>query len=196
MCCFVAVSCRILPPKQPLKRSHNAGDQWQTILSPAGNLESRKNRDAYIADVTSCLDSLRRGDSYELCLTTQLRKKVKISPEELYSRLRASNPSAHAAWLSFGSSLPTVSLPSLQHLLKQNVSYGRQYPYAAHLKISICSLCLMISLPLTQIESLSPYEGRTVTKLCKHPYRSFEAPSFKGHCTCISIVKSENTKIS
>ena len=101
-----------------------------------------------MADVTSCLDSLRLGDSYELCLTTQLRKKVKISPEELYSRLRASNPSAHAAWLSFGSSLPTVSLLLLQNSRKIVGSWeslaSYSYPEEHFL---FCTLGQMISLP-------------------------------------------------
>jgi len=86
----------------------SAGVEWEACVSAEGELESRRSREGYMADIGSCLEALRLGESYELCLTTKLRKRVSVDPRSLYSELRASNPSAHAAWLSFGDALPTV----------------------------------------------------------------------------------------
>ncbi|GAB2297499.1 nucleolar protein [Dionaea muscipula] len=36
---------------------------------------SQKSRDEYLEDVEKCLTNIKDGQSYELCLTTQLRKK-------------------------------------------------------------------------------------------------------------------------
>ncbi len=88
------------------------GVEWEPCISAEGELESRRSREGYMADIGSCLEALRAGESYELCLTTALRKRVRVDPRDLYSELRASNPSAHAAWLSFGDDLPTVSVAS------------------------------------------------------------------------------------
>lgn len=87
------------------------GGEWKAIACPAGNLHSRKTRQDYVADVKSCLEALRSGESYELCLTTQLRKSTAVQPWDFYRQLRASNPAAHAAWLSFDADLPTVCIP-------------------------------------------------------------------------------------
>lgn len=57
----------------------------------------------------ACLEALRTGESYELCMTTQLQRACQIDARELYSKLRRSNPSAHAAWLSFKDASLTVS---------------------------------------------------------------------------------------
>lgn len=87
-----------------------SGARWEESLSADGGLEARRSKSGYKADIARCLHALRLGDSYELCLTTQLRRKAAVDARKLYSDLRGSNPSAHAAWLSFGEGLPTVSL--------------------------------------------------------------------------------------
>ena len=85
-----------------------ADDEWQAAEVLPGGIESRRSREGYTSDVATCLESLRAGESYELCLTTKLRKRGRIDAKNVYSRLRASNPSAHAAWLNLGRDLPTV----------------------------------------------------------------------------------------
>lgn len=62
-----------------------------------------KSRKQYIEDVKSCLGYIRDGESYELCLTTQLQKKVNsLDALGLYLTLRKMNPAPYAAWLNFG----------------------------------------------------------------------------------------------
>lgn len=84
-------------------------DGWEERLSADGLLEARRSKSGYTADIARCLQALRAGESYELCMTTQLRHNGRVDPWRLYTELRASNPSAHAAWLSFGDGMPTVS---------------------------------------------------------------------------------------
>ncbi|XP_066370769.1 probable aminodeoxychorismate synthase, chloroplastic isoform X2 [Miscanthus floridulus] len=63
-----------------------------------------KSKDQYIRDVQSCLDYIRDGESYELCLTTQMKRRVDyINALQLYLKLRKQNPAPYAAWLNFSS---------------------------------------------------------------------------------------------
>ena len=53
-------------------------------------------------DVEKCLKLIKDGESYELCLTTQMRKKIgQIDYLGLYLKLREKNPALYAAWLNF-----------------------------------------------------------------------------------------------
>ncbi|KAG1331965.1 Aminodeoxychorismate synthase, chloroplastic [Cocos nucifera] len=61
-----------------------------------------KSKNQYIDDIDKCLKFIRDGESYELCLTTQMRKRVdKINALRLYLNLRNQNPAPYAAWLNF-----------------------------------------------------------------------------------------------
>ncbi|KAK6929205.1 Chorismate-utilizing enzyme, C-terminal [Dillenia turbinata] len=61
-----------------------------------------KSRCQYMEDVEKCLRYIKDGESYELCLTTQMRKKFgKLDALGLYLNLRENNPAPYAAWLNF-----------------------------------------------------------------------------------------------
>ncbi|XP_038985756.1 probable aminodeoxychorismate synthase, chloroplastic isoform X2 [Phoenix dactylifera] len=61
-----------------------------------------KSKNQYIEDIEKCLKFIRDGESYELCLTTQMRMRVdKINALRLYINLRDQNPAPYAAWLNF-----------------------------------------------------------------------------------------------
>ncbi|KAE8683260.1 Aminodeoxychorismate synthase [Hibiscus syriacus] len=63
---------------------------------------SEKSREQYISDVEKCLEYIKDGESYELCLTTQFRKSVgEVDPLRLYLHLREENPAPYASWLNF-----------------------------------------------------------------------------------------------
>lgn len=61
-----------------------------------------KTRAQYIKDVGKCLKLIKDGESYELCLTTQMRKRIEsLDYLKLYLSLRERNPAPYAAWLNF-----------------------------------------------------------------------------------------------
>ncbi|MGN6256901.1 MAG: aminodeoxychorismate synthase component I [Solirubrobacterales bacterium] len=56
----------------------------------------------YIEDVETSLNHLLEGDSYEICLTNQLRIETHIDSLDLYRALRHANPAPFSAYLRFG----------------------------------------------------------------------------------------------
>ncbi|KAF8658874.1 hypothetical protein HU200_059373 [Digitaria exilis] len=78
-----------------------------------------KSKDQYIRDVQSCLDYIRDGESYELCLTTQMKGKVDyINALQLYLKLRKQNPAPYAAWLNFSSENLSICCSSPERFLR------------------------------------------------------------------------------
>ena len=49
----------------------------------------------YTSLVTHCLDAIRAGDAYQLCLTNEVQVVGSFDPLEVYLRLREANPSHH-----------------------------------------------------------------------------------------------------
>ena len=67
----------------------------------------------YKSQVRACQDSIRAGDSYELCLTTQatIKAQTKHNPWPLYRRLRNLNPSPFSAYVRLGNMTLLSSSP-------------------------------------------------------------------------------------
>src|ERR671923_210435 len=63
---------------------------------------AREDRDAYMANIAACKHEIFEGESYEICLTTQLHSDGAIDPLAAYRALRARNPAPHAALLRVG----------------------------------------------------------------------------------------------
>ena len=83
-------------------------DTEEHTLKALGSVSSKagflcdKSREDYIKDVEKCMEYIKGGESYELCLTTQLRKEIgDIDSLGLYLHLRKKNPAPYAAWLKF-----------------------------------------------------------------------------------------------
>ncbi|CAL5040328.1 unnamed protein product [Urochloa decumbens] len=78
-----------------------------------------KSKDQYIRDVQSCLDYIRDGESYELCFTTQMKRRVNyINALQLYLKLRKQNPAPYAAWLNFSSENLSICCSSPERFLR------------------------------------------------------------------------------
>ncbi|KAK0512634.1 hypothetical protein JMJ35_004651 [Cladonia borealis] len=67
----------------------------------------------YKSQVRACQDSIRAGDSYELCLTTQatIKAPIRHQPWALYRRLRNLNPSPFSAYVRLGNMTLLSSSP-------------------------------------------------------------------------------------
>ncbi|HEY6692543.1 MAG TPA: aminodeoxychorismate synthase component I [Solirubrobacteraceae bacterium] len=63
---------------------------------------AREGRDAYLANIAACLHEIVEGETYEVCLTTELHSDGAIDPLAAYRALRARNPAPHAALLRMG----------------------------------------------------------------------------------------------
>ena len=63
---------------------------------------AREDRDTYLANIAACLHEIFEGESYEICLTTQLHSDGAIDPLTGYRALRARNPAPHAALVRVG----------------------------------------------------------------------------------------------
>jgi len=58
--------------------------------------------DEYLAMIRACQESIRAGDAYQLCLTTEATLDVTPDPFTTYLALRESSPSHHGAFLRIG----------------------------------------------------------------------------------------------
>jgi para-aminobenzoate synthetase len=71
-------------------------------MAGAPAFAAREGRDAYLANIGACLHEIVEGETYEVCLTTQLHSDGAIDPLAAYRALRARNPAPHAALLRLG----------------------------------------------------------------------------------------------
>jgi para-aminobenzoate synthetase len=62
----------------------------------------RDDPDAYLANIEACKREIVDGETYEVCLTTELRSDGRIDPVAAYRALRARNPAPFAALLRLG----------------------------------------------------------------------------------------------
>jgi para-aminobenzoate synthetase len=70
------------------------------------------SRDEYVEMIQESLSKIKEGETYEVCLTTQLKAKLSHPhphPLEMYKHLRSRNPAPYAAYLSFDENLVVTS---------------------------------------------------------------------------------------
>ncbi|XP_010273553.1 PREDICTED: aminodeoxychorismate synthase, chloroplastic isoform X3 [Nelumbo nucifera] len=80
---------------------------------------AEKSKDQYMKDVKKCLNFIKDGESYELCLTTQIKKKIgDIDSLGLYLSLREKNPAPYAAWLNFSKENLCICCSSPERFLR------------------------------------------------------------------------------
>jgi para-aminobenzoate synthetase len=72
---------------------------------------AREGRDAYLANIAACKREIFEGETYEVCLTTQLHSDGAIDPLAAYRALRARNPAPYAALLRLGDASVLSSSP-------------------------------------------------------------------------------------
>ncbi|KZV24277.1 aminodeoxychorismate synthase-like [Dorcoceras hygrometricum] len=86
----------------PSKKSSSFASPVSANASFGESFSAKKSRDEYMEDIEKCQNLIRNGESYELCLTTQMTRIVgEINSLGLYLNLREKNPAPYAAWLSF-----------------------------------------------------------------------------------------------
>ena len=87
-----------IPPVRPETPVYTNG-----FARPPVAFRPNRSRETYNRNFEDCLEYIRRGDSYELCLTNQLEATVprRLDPLELYRTLQRRNPAPHSAFMQW-----------------------------------------------------------------------------------------------
>ncbi|MEU9980953.1 aminodeoxychorismate synthase component I [Streptomyces sp. NPDC050856] len=96
---FEATAARLLALPEdtgPAPRPEPAGHVVPTDL-----VELRHQQDTYLNLVGECLEELRNGESYEICLSNMAVARTGIDPSATYSALRRVSPVPYGALLDF-----------------------------------------------------------------------------------------------
>jgi para-aminobenzoate synthetase len=80
---------------------------------PSGPFTFAIAKPDYFARIEECLAAIRAGESYELCLTNQLRGQSAADPLTYFETLRRLNPAPYAAYLRYPEFAVACSSPEL-----------------------------------------------------------------------------------
>jgi para-aminobenzoate synthetase len=86
---------------------YNNGSTRSGSHIPRLMLIPNRSRDTYNHNFEDCIEYIRQGDSYELCLTNKLETSVPLrntTPIDLYNILRQRNPAPHSAFFNWNAS--------------------------------------------------------------------------------------------
>ncbi|HWE49940.1 MAG TPA: chorismate-binding protein, partial [Bryobacteraceae bacterium] len=89
------------------------GASGKSGKASAGPLTFAIEKHDYISKVDECLEAIRAGESYEVCLTNQLRGTSNANPLDYFERLRELNPSAYGAYFQHPDFQVACSSPEL-----------------------------------------------------------------------------------
>ncbi|KAM3359581.1 aminodeoxychorismate synthase, chloroplastic isoform X1 [Capsicum galapagoense] len=101
------------------RRVRPQASQGSAVVALKSFFSAEKSREQYIRDIENCQAFIKEGESYELCLTTQMRIKLKeIDSLGLYRDLRERNPAPYAAWLNFSRENLSICCSSPERFLR------------------------------------------------------------------------------
>jgi para-aminobenzoate synthetase len=91
----------------PLAPPHNG--PMHVPLDPAKYLA--RDRETYLSDIEACLQEIRAGETYEVCLTNKMRVATHVQPFRFYRLLRRLNAAPYAAFLKVRGATIACSSP-------------------------------------------------------------------------------------
>jgi para-aminobenzoate synthetase len=76
--------------------------QWSRAVHPRHVPQAfRHAPERYLELIAECKTEIKRGESYEICLTNMISSNVRIDPLNTYRALRSRNPAPYATYLNF-----------------------------------------------------------------------------------------------
>lgn len=78
---------------------------------PAAEAVWRHTDDEYLGLIRGCLDAIRDGDAYQLCLTNLATARTAADPLAVHLRLRATSPAHHGGFLRIAGEVLVSSSP-------------------------------------------------------------------------------------
>jgi para-aminobenzoate synthetase len=60
-----------------------------------------RDQQTYLQNIQTCLQHIKNGESYEICLTNKIKFDMTISPDAYYYQLRTLNPAPYATFLKW-----------------------------------------------------------------------------------------------
>eukprot|EP00741_Cyanophora_paradoxa_P000748 tig00000441_g721.t1 len=104
-------------------------------VEPGCSFRLARSAEEYMDDVRTCLAEIDEGETYEVCLTTQIRSEARPDPLLLYRHLRRVNPAPYAGLLRFGSCGVAVACSSPERFLRvERSSWVESKPIKGTLK--------------------------------------------------------------
>jgi hypothetical protein len=80
----------------------NANEKGMGMVN--GVLHAVKSKEEYKNDIYKCLDAIKAGETYEVCLTLQFKGSEKtdaLKPLEVYNDLRTKNPAPYSCFIHY-----------------------------------------------------------------------------------------------
>lgn len=96
-----AAHLRALPDVSPADGTANSVLAHSVDAEIENLVELRHDKDAYFKRINSCLEEIRNGESYEVCLTNLATARTRIDSLSTYLALRQISPVPNGAFLAF-----------------------------------------------------------------------------------------------
>lgn len=88
-----------LRQKLPLNSDNASPVQGKSKSNHSAHFYLDRSQATYLQDIEFCLDKIRQGETYEVCLTNQIYSPDRPDPWSFYKHLRQRNPAPYACFL-------------------------------------------------------------------------------------------------
>ncbi|HVA97189.1 MAG TPA: aminodeoxychorismate synthase component I [Candidatus Acidoferrales bacterium] len=103
-----------------MRKNHNSHDAVSKKFAKNQDFIFARSRQQYLNDIETCKEYLRRGESYQICLTNTITAKRNTDPLTLYKILRNENPAPYAAYFRHNDLAVLCSSPEQFLTIDQN----------------------------------------------------------------------------
>lgn len=140
-----SIELKTLIPKGPFDVSESFSSQSSSSESSSGSSSSSessssgssidsntlyavKSKEEYRSDIHQCLEYIKEGESYEICLTLQFKgdsansEGVRPKPLDVYESLRSKNPAPYSCFLHYDPVLFMTPLPTHSRVISKSLS--------------------------------------------------------------------------